>query len=252
MKNEINFLKQQNLEIVHGKGMVDLPYHTHNSYVIVFITEGNLEICLKSEKYSMQEGMVVIVPSNVGISMKHISSYSYISFCFSGEYAKYFNERQPKKLVWSHIGNSMEAAYQSFINTRDADMLIKELTCLLGFKMKKNTDRQTAKNELVSQAVALMQEHTEDKYSVESIANQLYVSKYYFSHAFKEEMDISPKQYMIQNKLRRVKEKIMQEDNTTRIAEDMEFAAQSHMCSVFKRYMGVSISDYKKNLTIEI
>lgn len=250
MKNEINFLKQQNLEIVNGKGMVDLPYHTHNSYIIGVITEGSLELCLKSETYDMEEGMVFIVPSNVGISMKHKTFYSYRSFCFSGSYAEYFNERQPEKLILSNLGNEMETMYQSFLRTGDEGAFIKELTRQLGFQKKKDMEEETAKSILVRQAVELMQEHTEDKYSVESIANQLYVSKYYFSHIFKAEMDISPKQYMIQNKLRRVKEKILQEDNTTRIAEDMEFAAQSHMCSVFKRYMGVSMNEYKKNLMI--
>ena len=96
-----------------------------------------------------------------------------------------------------------------------------------------------------------MQNHTEDKCSVESIAEELYVSKYYLSHIFKNEMDISPKQYMTQNKLRRVKERLNEETYTTRLAQDMEYAAQSHLCSVFKKYMGVSIGDYRKHLTVE-
>lgn len=64
-------------------------------------------------------------------------------------------------------------------------------------------------------------------------------------------MDISPKQYMTQNKLRRVKERLNEETYTTRLAQDMEYAAQSHLCSVFKKYMGVSIGDYRKHLTVE-
>ena len=64
-------------------------------------------------------------------------------------------------------------------------------------------------------------------------------------------MGIPPKQYILQTKLRAVKEKIWDPDTETRIAEDMDFAAQSHMCSLFKKYMGLSIRDYKHNLTIE-
>lgn len=251
MKNEMNFLKQKNIEIVNGTGMVDLPYHTHNSYVIGFITNGSLELGLKSDTYSMEEGMAFIVPSNVRISMRHITPYSYRTFCFSGEYAEYFNERNPQKLIWNHVGNSMEEVYQKFLETKDADLLVGELTQLLSFEKKKDIEIQTSKKLLIHQAVALMQEHAEDNYSVEEIADMLHVSKYYLSHVFKAEMDISPKQYMIQNRVRHVKEKLVQESNTTRIAVDMGFAAQSHMCSVFKRYMGVSMSDYRKNLTIE-
>lgn len=251
MKNEIYFLKQQNLEIVNGKGMVDLPYHTHNSYVIGIITDGSLDLCLKSQVHSMQEGMVFIVPSNVGISMTHKTSFSYRAFCFSGTYADYFNARQPKHLILDGLGSSMEELYQCFLQNKDTQALIAGFTDLLGFSIKKDEESLSPKHMLVKQAVAIMQNHTEDKYSVETVASKLYVSKYYFSRIFKDEMDISPKQYMIQNKLRRVKEKIIQEDCTTKVAEDMEFSAQSHMCSVFKRYMGVSIGEYKKHLTIE-
>lgn len=55
---------------------------------------------------------------------------------------------------------------------------------------------------------------------------------------------------MIQTKLRRAKELILEEDSSTKVAEEMEYAAQSHLCSIFKKYMGVSIGDYKKHLTI--
>jgi len=56
---------------------------------------------------------------------------------------------------------------------------------------------------------------------------------------------------MTQNKLRRVKERLSEETYTTKLAQDMEYAAQSHLCSVFKKYMGVSMGDYRKHLIVE-
>jgi AraC-like DNA-binding protein len=96
-----------------------------------------------------------------------------------------------------------------------------------------------------------MNEHASQKCSVEDIAKELYISKFYFCRLFKKEMGITPKQYMTQTKLRMLKTKIMEKETETKIAEDMDFAAQSHMCSIFKKYMGVSIKEYKNNLTIK-
>ena len=95
-----------------------------------------------------------------------------------------------------------------------------------------------------------MKAHVEERYRIEEVADALYISKYHFSRIFKEVMDITPKQYMMQTKLRRVKELIIEESSSTKVAIDMDYAAQSHLCNVFKKYMGISIGDYKKHLTI--
>ncbi len=231
--------------------MIDLPYHTHNSYVIGIILDGTVDICLKSRHYVMQKGMVFIVPSNVGIPMTHKTAFSYRAFCFSGSAAEFFNARKPEQSVLSDLALPMDTLYQKYLHTKDIHALIAGFTKLLNFTMSESIRISSSTHILVEQAIALMQNHTEDKCSVESIAEELYVSKYYLSHIFKNEMDISPKQYMTQNKLRRVKERLNEETYTTRLAQDMEYAAQSHLCSVFKKYMGVSIGDYRKHLTVE-
>ena len=172
-------------------------------------------------------------------------------FLFSGSAAEFFNARKPEQSVLSDLALPMDTLYQKYLHTKDIHALIAGFTKLLNFTMSESIRISSSTHILVEQAIALMQNHTEDKCSVESIAEELYVSKYYLSHIFKNEMDISPKQYMTQNKLRRVKERLNEETYTTRLAQDMEYAAQSHLCSVFKKYMGVSIGDYRKHLTVE-
>lgn len=254
-KNVINFLKHNTLEIIEGRGFIDLPYHTHNSYIIGVITSGRLELCIKEHECVAQKGAVFIVPSNIGISMHHVTSFSYRVFCFSKEAADYFNKMQPKELVVNDIGVVINRIYEKYKKDGNQKEFMKSLEKVLNFIPKadmRQDDYQQfdTKHQIVQQAVDYMEEHVEDKCSIEEVAERLFISKYYFSRIFKEEMDITPKQYMIQTKLRRAKELILEESSSTKVAVDMEFAAQSHLCSVFKKYMGISIGDYKKHLTI--
>ena len=254
-KNEISFYKQKTLEIIEGRGLIDLPYHTHNSYVIGVITSGKLQLCIKEQEYHVGKGAVFIDPSNVGISLRHETSFSYRVFCFSHEAADYFNSMQPEELVVNDIGVTINELYEKYKKDGSQRDFMKSLTKVLNFTPKADMEQNSHKSsdpkrQLVQQAVNFMEEHVDDKCSIEEVADRLYVSKYYFSRIFKDEMDITPKQYMMQAKLRRAKELILEEGSSTKVAEDMEYAAQSHLCSIFKKYMGISIGDYKKHLTI--
>lgn len=254
-KNVINFWKQETLEIIEGRGAIDLPRHTHNSYVIGVITSGKLKICMKEKEYHVEKGTAFIVPSNVGISMQHETSYSYTVFCFSKEAADYFNGLQPSQLIIKDVGVAIRKVYEQYQKNHNQRVFMESLKNVLCFSRKEDREQDECKeldtrHQIVQQAVAYMKEHVEDKFSIEDMANKLYISKYYFSRIFKEEMDITPKQYMIQTKLRRAKELIIEEGSSTKVAIDMEYAAQSHLCNVFKKYMGISIGDYKKHLTL--
>lgn len=254
-KNEISFYKQKTLEIIEGRGLIDLPYHTHNSYVIGIITSGKLKLCIKEQEYHVGNDAVFIDPSNVGISMRHETCFSYRVFCFSHEAADYFNSMQPKELVINDIGVTINGLYEKYEKDGDQKYFMESIAKVLNFTPKTDIEQDSLKesnpkHQLVKQAVDFMEEHVDDKCSIEEVANSLFVSKYYFSRIFKDEMDITPKQYMIQTKLRRAKELILEENSSTKVAVDMEYSAQSHLCSIFKKYMGVSIGDYKKHLTI--
>ena len=254
-KNVINFWKQETLEIIEGRGAIDLPRHTHNSYVIGVITSGKLKICMKEKEYHVEKGTAFIVPSNVGISMQHETSYSYTVFCFSKEAADYFNKMQPSGLIIENVGDAIQREYEQYRKKKNQLVLMEALKNILHFSPRVDIQQEhfcelDTKYQIVQQAVAYMKAHVEERYRIEEVADALYISKYHFSRIFKEVMDITPKQYMMQTKLRRVKELIIEESSSTKVAIDMDYAAQSHLCNVFKKYMGISICDYKKHLTI--
>jgi AraC-like DNA-binding protein len=62
-------------------------------------------------------------------------------------------------------------------------------------------------------------------------------------------MGVTPNQYHIQAKMRILKANLDDIESQTSLAQNLNLADQSHLCKQFKKLMGVSIKNYKKNLT---
>lgn len=98
---------------------------------------------------------------------------------------------------------------------------------------------------LVSLAARFIEDHIKEDLCVKDVALSLKVSSGYLSRIFKKFMHITPKQYLIQCRLREAKKQFEKESSDIDIAYDLGFASQSHMCTVFKGYMGISVGDYR-------
>ncbi len=77
--------------------------------------------------------------------------------------------------------------------------------------------------------------------SLEDLAKIARVSKFYFCRLFKENMNVSPHQYIIRRRVERAKELLKNSELTTvEIALSCGFTHQSHLSRHFKRLVGVS------------
>ena len=99
---------------------------------------------------------------------------------------------------------------------------------------------------LVRLAAGFIENHVKDELCVKDVADSLKVSTGYLSRIFKKIMHITPKQYLIQCRLREAKKELEKESSDVEIAYELGFASQSHMCTVFKGYMGISVGGLQR------
>lgn len=251
-KNNIKFYQKDSVEIIEGDGNIMFPFYTYNCFLIGTIIRGKARLEMRNQEYFLEQGMVFMVPSNVKGVLKYVSKFSYIGICIKGPLANRMKGYCMNRYVFKNIGSSLEKLCEGYKEHGDQEKFFYSILRTLKFRKNFRAKiKMQTNNLIVDRAIEYINAHVCEKCSIEKIAKELFVSKYYFCRLFKKEMGITPKQYVIQKKLCMVKKRIWENETETKIAEDLDFAAQSHMCSLFKKYMGLSIREYKNNLTIK-
>jgi len=74
------------------------------------------------------------------------------------------------------------------------------------------------------------------------------MDKFNFAKAFRAKYGMSPINYVIMKKVFKTKALITENTNLSQLAYQFEFADQAHFSKQFKRYIGVSPREYKKQL----
>ena len=93
----------------------------------------------------------------------------------------------------------------------------------------------------LKQAIDYIQEHLAQQISLNELANDLGISRYYFCRLFKQSTGLSPHQYVIQQRVERAKQLLLQgKMSIVDIAQACGFTHQSHLNRHFKRLTGVS------------
>ncbi len=80
--------------------------------------------------------------------------------------------------------------------------------------------------------------------SIETLAADIFVSKYYLIRKFRNSVGMTPHQFCIQNRIRKSQRLLDEEKTISRIAAEMGFYDQSHFDKAFQKIVGISPSEY--------
>lgn len=92
-----------------------------------------------------------------------------------------------------------------------------------------------------------IEEHLEEDLSLERLAGEFYVSKYYVAHLFKENIGISTHQYILKKRLGAVRDAIVRNINISKAYLLFGFRDYSGFYRAFKKEFGMSPKEYKDN-----
>jgi AraC family transcriptional regulator len=93
----------------------------------------------------------------------------------------------------------------------------------------------------LQKVIAYIDEHLSENLSLATIAQQIGISQFYFGHLFKQTMGVSPHQYLLQQRIERAKQLLLQNrPNIADIALAVGFSNQSHFTRRFKQVVGIT------------
>ncbi|MGI6546351.1 MAG: AraC family transcriptional regulator [Fastidiosipilaceae bacterium] len=103
-------------------------------------------------------------------------------------------------------------------------------------------------NPLLTKTLAYINHNLYENLSLEKIADELFVSKYYMSHFFKAQTGYTPLQYIMRRRIGEAQSLLLSTDlSVTEIATRVGFNNSNQFYVQFKKYIGISPSLYKQH-----
>lgn len=129
--------------------------------------------------------------------------------------------------------------------------MIKNKLNALGFELIQEKEDLYGENIklLVIEYLKLLEESNEIHVLSDFITKRIGKNYNYLTKIFSQNCDMTIEQYFIKQRLQRVKELLDQNElNVTEISYKLCYSSVNYLSSQFKKYVGVSISQYKSNL----
>ncbi|NOJ71544.1 response regulator transcription factor [Paenibacillus alvei] len=112
--------------------------------------------------------------------------------------------------------------------------------------MEASMVRRRSGNRLVAEVKELIESELHTELTLQDVADRLYINASYLSRLFKQEMDQPFSSYLLTRRMERAKEALFQGERVYQAAEAAGFRDVSYFTKVFRKYWGVTPSDWKR------
>lgn len=156
----------------------------------------------------------------------------------------------------SATNNLMRIAMEDNMN-KDimADLALKELLVRLmqtqAGKLIENDYKTLKTSNRLAFIIDYIKNNLQQKLSIEHLAKLAFVSKSNFFKLFKYELGTSPNEYILQQRIKRAKELLKENQSIKEVAFATGFSDTNHLIKTFKTFEGITPKNYQRNLFSE-
>lgn len=280
MKNDKDMASKDMIKVVYHdtNDGFQAQAHFHNSYEMVYVTEGKSRFYIGNKAYDVEKNDLVFI-SNLESHKVDIIDYPYNRYyiLIKPEYLKsIINEPilisilKNRPVNFSHLvklndedfsifHDIIQKIYEEAVGKKEfRGLAIKSNICMLFLYLYRNYKKSFPLISMsnISKIILYVQKYIEDHYSEEiyldEIADKLYVDKYYLSHTFKAITGYTFRDYLILMRISKAKDLLFYTDeNITNVCINSGFNNVNNFIRTFKKFEGVSPYKYRKMYKIE-
>lgn len=232
-----------------------------DSYLIVLVLSGSGTLMYNEKFYELKPGSCFFIDCK--IPYYHQSSDSdpweliWVHFhgATSKEYYRYFSVISDPALIPQAFGELKDKLERLLDVNTHADLmaeisssrLIMDILSILLQDVTNSKEEQTPARQKMLQIRLYLDEHYTDKFSLDQLSENFFISKYHLSREFKNHFGITPNHYVISKRITLVKKLLRFSDFTLEdIAAKAGFYDTSYLNKQFKKSEGISASDFRK------
>ncbi|MDO4615163.1 MAG: helix-turn-helix domain-containing protein [Lachnospiraceae bacterium] len=139
----------------------------------------------------------------------------------------------------THLGDT--------VNTMSASLLLLTYEMLLS--RRKIQTKKTTSSSVARRVQEYIDAHYHETITLADIGRELSLSEYYLAHAFKNEYNVPPMQYMMERRIGEAQQLLMSTDLPIGdIAESLGFSSVSHFNTMFSKYVAISPGKFRKSI----
>lgn len=263
-------MKRKKFEVFHYRDPIPeyVGVHHHDFYEIYFFLSGQVDFRVEGKTYHMQPGDILLIspqelhqpefgPDDVYERIVLWIDRSYMSTlrdwdtgltaCFDGTSDEYVNLLRPSRIRQAELGRLLEKLVEEFYSsavcsTAYAQGLLLQFLVELN-RLMKASSRQEKKQEdsdLIPRVLGYIGSHFQENITLESLAREFYVSKYYLSHEFSSRVGTSIYRYVIFRRLMLARELITAGHAPGEVYQQCGFGDYANFYRAFKAEYGVS------------
>ena len=219
---------------------INKNFDSHNHvghHIISLVMQGEVTVYLESRKLVCHEGDTFIIPPYAVHSVCQERDARLLSMCIGTAFATETDSETAEVIVRELLD---DAVGQGIFGEAQKEKLLPFARAVFQGWDKGGEEMDTGIKNLADRITS----HPEQELLIETLAADIFVSKYYLIRKFKSSIGMTPHQFCIQNRIRKSQGLLDEEKTVSRIAVEMGFYDQSHFDKAFQRIVGISPSEY--------
>lgn len=235
--------------------------HTHNHLELFYIVDGKGQFLIQDQLYPVKPNNLVIINPNVTHTEVSLNAQplEYIVLGIEGiELATSENSNGQFSILDHFEGVEISGCLRNILREMEQKNTGYEDVCqaymeILIIRLMRNTALAVPKEPQVvfgnRQCAAVKRYidlHFKEPMTLDQLAEDAHMDKYYLSHVFKREYGTSPINYMITKRLEESKYLLAETDlSMSQIAQLLGFSSLSYFSQVFRRTQDVTPMEYR-------
>ena len=280
--DERQYMIQEGYEVYEKQGapLGAIAFHYHSFYEIIYVLEGEYSSMLENQTYHMKKGDFLLIDCNVMhkyhfMEKKHDSSRRIIlwvtremlqnlsgeglelSACFwvQGSRAYHFPIYYEEmlrgyllKMVMAELPDVPSTAAKQVLDRGYLTLFFGYLNVLCLRREYGLSRDNMVFHPMVEQVSDYIDRHITEGLSVEELADHVHMSKYHFLRKFKEQTGVTVHNFVLNKRLLRASEELLQGKSLTEVWQGAGFTDYSSFLRNFKKAFGVSPGRYREQI----
>lgn len=240
--------------------------HRHNFYELLFFIEGDVTYMVADQPFHLRPGDLLIIPGTMphhpvfgetkryrrvvlwltGEFVRSLAQGEALMECFPAAGGNCFYRFAPadsERLLDLAMAITEEFSYSRPFADTMSILMVTELLILIHRLMPTSAQshpEDSASEQLVRAVVGFINENLTRELTLDYIADQFFISKFYLSRVFKRYMNVTPHSYITQRRLAQAKRLLYDGVPPTEVYRRCGYADYSSFYRAFREKYGIS------------